>query len=100
MKTPEREVVRVRAEAEVRARRFWRRVRKVLVAIAGGVCLLLALLTAGPLPGPATLFLLIGFGLLASEFRYFRKWYRLVRLKSGRSWRRWRRRREAGGPNG
>lgn len=83
-------------QTEARAARVWRLVRKVVVAIGGGVCLLLAAVTAGPLPGPATLFLLAGFGLLASEFRYFRKWYRLVRLKSRRRYRQWRSRRAGG----
>ena len=77
-------------KARQAARKSWRVTRKIVVAIAGGVLLLCAALTAGPLPGPATLFLIVGFGLLASEFRYFRKWYRWARVKSSGQYRRFR----------
>jgi uncharacterized protein (TIGR02611 family) len=54
--------------------------RRVIVFFAGG-----AILTIGVvmlvLPGPAIIFIPLGLAILASEFRWARKW-----LSSGRQW--------------
>jgi uncharacterized protein (TIGR02611 family) len=54
--------------------------RRVIVFLAGGVILTVGLVML-VLPGPAIIFIPLGLAILATEFRWARKW-----LSSARQW--------------
>jgi uncharacterized protein (TIGR02611 family) len=54
--------------------------RRVIVFLAGGAILTIGLIML-VLPGPAIIFIPLGLAILASEFRWARKW-----LATGRQW--------------
>ena len=54
--------------------------RRVIVFLAGGVILTIGLIML-VLPGPAIIFIPLGLAILASEFRWARKW-----LTTARQW--------------
>lgn len=54
--------------------------RQVIVFIVGGVILIIGLLML-VLPGPAIIFIPLGLAILATEFRWARKW-----LATARQW--------------
>jgi len=54
--------------------------RRVIVFFAGGVILIVGLVLL-VLPGPAIVFIPLGLAVLATEFRWARKW-----LSTGRRW--------------
>lgn len=61
-----------------------KRARKVVVAVGGGTLLLIGVVLLF-IPGPGTVFLISGFGLLATEFVWARRWLRIVRERAGQA---------------
>lgn len=53
--------------------------RRIVVGLAGGVVLLLGLAMV-VLPGPAIVFIPLGVAILATEFKWARRWFAKARL--------------------
>ena len=70
-------------------------VRKIVVGVIGGICLIAGIAMI-LLPGPAFIFIPLGLLLLASEFKWAKRWAQKGEqaLQRGRrNWRLWRKRR-------